>query len=393
VEAEGSVNADAAGAAGPETPAEASEMAPVEAPPVTAPAPVAAEVPSSPKRRSRRGLWIALILVFLIAAAGGGGAYYESSQLSAQYSPQRAVLDYFAGMAKGDVPAMMSNATFLRGDGSFDRYFGSDALSAMVALPENKGVSAVQVLSTRAIDDSTAAVKVSMMWGGKSRIHEYTVALDPARVHTFFYHSWRVQIPNATISVTLPNQPGLVQVDGINLPDGADAKSIQVIEGYHSVTMLQTDFYDATSQTAAAVDDNPLVAFESKLTAGALTSAASAVKTAAMLCPSGAHDCIGQTYNSPGQYGYIYFLTGLPGYSEIVYNSYVWTFTSDMTTGMTVTVSSDAGKATAAGTCAMTLTVDGSKTYNFKGDWTATLTWSNGAFVADLVGNCFAAQA
>ena len=40
----------------------------------------------------------------------------------------------------------------------------------------------------------------------------------------------------------------------------------------------------------------------------------------------------------------------------------------------------------------MKMTVDGSKIYNFVGDWTAVLTWSNGGFDSDAIINCDSAR-
>ena len=60
---------------------------------------------------------------------------------------------------------------------------------------------------------------------------------------------------------------------------------------------------------------------------------------------------------------------------------------------MVLVVTNDPGIVNASGTCNQTLTVDGSKTYRFKGTWTATLTWGSSGFVADLVYDCVTARA
>ena len=62
--------------------------------------------------------------------------------------------------------------------------------------------------------------------------------------------------------------------------------------------------------------------------------------------------------------------------------------TSDPTKNMKLSVSADSGKVAASGTCAYTMTIDGSRKYNFKGTWTATLTMSSGTFGYDLVYDC-----
>jgi hypothetical protein len=60
---------------------------------------------------------------------------------------------------------------------------------------------------------------------------------------------------------------------------------------------------------------------------------------------------------------------------------------------MKVVVPADAGKANASGTCAVTVTFDGTSNYNLAGPWTAALTLDAGRFTADLASNCWANKA
>ena len=67
---------------------------------------------------------------------------------------------------------------------------------------------------------------------------------------------------------------------------------------------------------------------------------------------------------------------------------------SDPTADMRLVVTDVTGQITASGTCAVTLTVDGSHTYKFKGTWTATFTWNGASFGGTHTkSDCEAAQA
>ena len=68
-------------------------------------------------------------------------------------------------------------------------------------------------------------------------------------------------------------------------------------------------------------------------------------------------------------------------------------FSGDPTTTMVLVITNEAGKVTASGKCAMTLTVDGSKIYHFTGTWTGTLNWSSGAFSSNVLEDCDAVRA
>lgn len=353
--------------------------------------PGAATLPAAPARRRSRAP-IAIALIVLLIAALATGAVAANASISGQYSPERALTDYFSAQAKGDVDGMWANATFLRGDGSYHQFFNLDALHQMMALPQNKDISNVKIVSSQFVDPGTTSVTVSMTWAGAQRTHAYTVRKDAARVHDLFYDSWRVDIPSVNINVSLPNQPGDIEVDSLPLPAGASQSTIQVIEGYHMVSMTFTSLYAQASQLATGVDTDATVAFAGKLTSTATAAAAAAIKAAFPNCNAGLYyDCPNHTYHAPST-AYIYFLR-FPGYPEIDYTSYIFTLSSDPTVGMTLNVLVEPNNVSASGTCAVKLTVDGSRHYNFKGDWTATLVWSNGAFVANVVPNCENAKA
>jgi hypothetical protein len=330
---------------------------------------------------------LGIVVVLLIAALGGGAAYANAS-LSSTYSPQRAVTDYFAAQGRGDINGMLSNATYLKGDAAYTQFFSKQALVAMMSVPQNTAIAGVKVVSAADVDASTSRVAVSMTWAGNQRTHAYTVRKDTSRVHYALYDSWRVEIPMVTINVSLPNQPGVIWLDSMALPAGATPTAIQAIEGYHSVTMIYTDFYDTASQTADGVDSSPTVSFPSKVNATFSAAAATSIKAAFVNCDASVYsDCINHPYQVPS--GKYVGFTGFPGYSEIdAYSTWAFAFTTDPTAGMTLTVTTEPGKLTASGQCALTMTVDGSKNYNFAGNWTGTVIFKSGTFTTNVNYNC-----
>jgi hypothetical protein len=77
----------------------------------------------------------------------------------------------------------------------------------------------------------------------------------------------------------------------------------------------------------------------------------------------------------------------------VFWSTYRVTLVGDPTSDMKVVVPADAGKANASGTCAVTVTFDGTSNYNLAGPWTAALTLDAGRFTADLASNCWANKA
>src|SRR5215472_5638769 len=381
----------------PPPPPPPSPQAPIEsaeqgvAPPAYAPAPP----PPAPSRRGPNLLAIGIVVVLVVGVLAGGGVF-ANSYLSNTYSPQRAVTDYFAALGKGDVTGMMSNATFQPGDSSYAAFFGQEAVSGMVGVDQNKQVSNLNILSTTSVDSSTTTVKLTVSWGGTQRSLSYMVLKDTSRVHYLFYDSWRVQIPYATVNLTLPNQAGQVQLDGVNLPSSSPTK-VEAIQGFHNLSMAATAFYDSSTKSVDAVDTSgpASVKFDGALSASAKAAAVAAVKSnfndaASWMKPSTCdmsktYDCPYDNYTVPAGF---YEILPAPGGDIRADHSWVSNFTGDPTTNMTLTVTSTTNKITASGACTMTLTVDGSTKYNFKGTWTGTLTWGGGGFSSDITESC-----
>jgi len=379
------------GSAPPAPPTAPPDYAPFSPPPASAPMPLPSGFapPPAARKGGRRGLAIgAIVAVVLIALLGGVGALANAS-LSATYSPKAALTDYFAAQARGDVNGMWSNGTFETGGGSQD-FFSKDALAAMMANDQNRAVSDVSITSTQNLDSSTSKLGVAMTWAGTQITQTYTVSRDTSRVHDLFYYSWRVEIPAQAITMTLPNQPGAVTVDGISV---SSPSTVQVIQGYHSVQMAATDIYDAATQVVNASAASAAVTFPSTVSQGAFKAAADSVKGAFAneTCDTTKYfDCPNHKYTVPSGF---YDTLPAAGGDIRANSSWIIVFTGDPTTNMKLVVTTDAGKVTASGTCAMALTVDGNKTYNFTGDWTATLTYTAGGVASDVLENCDAARA
>lgn len=355
--------------------------------------PPAQQQPAARRGGGRTLLIIGIIAVVVLAALGGGGVIANAS-LSSTYSPQKAVSDYFSAMSKGDVTGVMSNATFLSGDSGFSELFGKSAVTAMLAINENKQVTNVHVGNVSTIDDSTRSVPVTLSWGGSPRTLTYKVQKDTSRVHFLLYPSWRVVVPFSTITIKVPNQGGAVDVDGVNLPDNSG--SAQVIQGFHTVTMAVSNFYAAHVLTADAVDSTSSVTFPSDLSASAQSAAVDSVKGAFnnVTCDANKYfDCPNHAYKVPAGY---YDVLPAAGGDIRANSSWSLAFEGDPTSAMKLVVSSTTGQVDASGTCGMKLTVDGSHVYHFTGTWSGTLTWSgntNGNFSSDVTINCDDARA
>jgi hypothetical protein len=330
---------------------------------------------------------VAAALLEILVLGGGGVAAYALH--SRTYSPERAVTDYFAAQSRDDVSGMMANATFQPG---LNMEFSQQAgIAAMMKLPQNKDVRNVKLVSSHAIDSTTQLVAVSLTWAGQQHNEIYTVRKDNSKFRDLIYRSWRIVIPFVTIHITLPNQPGPIQVDGIT-PATSDVSTVQAVEGYHSVTMDANAFYDRASQVVDGVDGSPAATLAPAVSSGAIALAAAAVKLAFPNCDSSLYDgCLNHTYSAPND-GRRYYRQ-LPGYGPVFYTTYKVTLVGDPTSDIMVVVPTDAGKANASGTCTVTVTFDGTSNYNLSGPWTATLTLEAGRFIADLASNCWANKA
>jgi len=355
--------------------------------------PVAIAPPPAKPRHTGRNFLIAGLIAVLILAALGGGAVMLNASLVSTYSPEKAVLDYLAAQKRGDVAFMTANANYLKGDGSYSEYFGETELRTMMSYPQNTDISNVLVKSTFVNDSETRTVTATMTWGTHQVNRTYTVHKDATRVHLMFYNSWRIDIPYVSIHIGLPNQPGAISVDGLTVPNGASTDNIQVIQGFHQVKMASNGLYDAASADADGIDGSPNIFFTGKVSSVALAAAAKLVKKAIATCASSRYVCLNKVYHAPSDPSFIYYMT-VPGYGEVFYTSYKYTLTKDPTINMKLVVDPAAGKVLVSGTCAYTMTVNGSKPYYLKGTWKGSLTESAGDFSGyDLLFDCLKSKA
>ena len=338
------------------------------------------------KRDCRRGAGAAALVAILVVVAGGVGG---NALLSSIYSPERAVTDYFAAQSRGDAGRMVANAIFQ--PGLNPELFTRSAIESMMNVRQNSELRNIKVVSSQPIDSSTQSVAVSMAWADKPHSETYTVRRDNSQARLFFYHAWRIVIPSVTIHISLPNQPGLVQVDGIT-PSASDVSFVQVVEGYHKMAMTATFAYDTTSQVVDAADGSATANFAPSVSSTVAAKAATAIKFAFGNCDASAYTgCFDHTYSAPND-GQRWFFD-LPGYGQVFWTTYRVTLTGDPTSGMTLDVPTAAGTLHASGTCTVTYTIDSSKDYYLAGTWTAVLTLANGSFIAQVAADCAESKA
>lgn len=369
----------------PETALESEpELAPEPVYPPSGPT-APAYSPKRPARDRRPVIGAAAVLILVLAVGGVGG----NALLSSIYSPEGAVTDYFAAQSRGDAGGMVANAIFQ--PGLNPELFTRSAIESMMNVRQNSDLRNIKVVSSQAIDSSTQSVAVSMTWAGKPHRETYTVRKDNSKSRFLFYHAWRIVIPSVTIHVSLPNQPGKFEVDGIT-PSASDVSIVQVVEGYHKMTMSATFAYDKTSQVVDAADGSPTATFAPSVNSTVAAEAGTAIRFAFTNCDASQYTgCFDHTYSAPND-GQRWFFD-LPGYGKVFWTTYRITLLGDPTSGMTLDVPSDAGTLHASGTCTVTYTIDGSKDYYLAGTWTAVLTLASGSFIAQVAADCSESKA
>jgi hypothetical protein len=322
-------------------------------------------------------------LIGVLLAVLGVGAFAADASLSQTYTPQRAVADYFTAEQRGDVNAMWARASYVGGDGSYERMFNRSALQAMMQLPVNSKLRDVRIVSTRLLDSASSLVAVSLLWNNVPRELTLTVRKDRSASNWLFYPSWKVEIPSSTVNLTLPNQPGTILVDGIYPPFGTVQTSIKVMLGFHQVTMLESPLLDGASQEVDAVRD-AAIKLPGTISQSTTAKAADAVKYGFSHCTG--EGCFDHTYTAPNN-NFNWYMP-LPGYGDISYTNYVMTLTGDPTATMKLTVEADKGKVSVSGPCTSTFTVNGARRYALKGDFSGTLTWNGGGFDSSMRWDC-----
>jgi hypothetical protein len=59
---------------------------------------------------------------------------------------------------------------------------------------------------------------------------------------------------------------------------------------------------------------------------------------------------------------------------------------------MKLTVQADKDKVSVSGPCTSNYTINGGRKYALRGDFSGTLTWTGGGFIADLAWDCWTAK-
>ena len=327
------------------------------------------------------GIRVVVVLSALFIVLLAGGAVVANAVLSSIYSPEHTVQDYFAAQSHGDALGMYSRATYLRGGSSYDRFFSLTALQAMMKLSPNTNIRGVRITGTRLLSNSVTAVKVSLLWAGTQRSQELMVRKDPTRKNLLIYPYWRVLISPSSIGLKLPNQPGDLTLDGRSAPNDS-ATPLQVIPGFHRLTMARSLFWNEVSEQVNAVEP-VTVAITGTINDTARANALATVRNGTCDIKDPHLLCFDHTYTAPND-GRIYYMT-LPGYGKVDFRNYRGSLDGDFTADMKLIVSAEPNKATATGSCVMTLTVNGSRKYRLKGVWHSDLTWRNGAFDTPVV--------
>jgi hypothetical protein len=132
------------------------------------------------------------------------------------------------------------------------------------------------------------------------------------------------------------------------------------------------------------------VIFKPGISAAAVASAANSIRDsfqpANVSCDSSSYyDCPNHTYRVPAGY---FFIIPMPGGGIRTNSSWVFSITGDPTAGMQLVIGTEQGKMAASGTCTMKLVVDGSRTYQYAGTWSGTITLSGSSFQYDGEFNC-----
>jgi hypothetical protein len=342
-----------------------------------------------PARRGRRRMVLvgSLAAVGLLALLG----LVANGFLASAYSADKAVRDYFAAQQRGDVAAMWANAQFEQPDGAYSKFFGRPALDAMMAVKANSDLRDIQVGSPTRVDSETRSVTVSMTWVGKPFSQEFTVRQDHSRSHWLLYPYWKVEVPSVPISLTLPNQAAPISLDGIAAPRSAQDQ-LDSIMGFHKVTMAANGLLKAQQVPVDARQAEASATVAGELQDGRMADLRVGIKRALEACdPAQYKDCVNHAYSAPNR-NFIWYLT-VPGSGDVNFTSYTFTERGDPAADVSVTIEPKVGIVSVHGTCAETLTMDGTRRYQLKGDYDGTMRWDGGGFYPDnLIFDCSRAK-
>ena len=310
-----------------------------------------------------------------------------NAALSRTYGPESVVRAYFAAQQRGDVSGMWANANFERPDGAYEAFFGRLALAGMMKVKANSNLRDISVGAPRRVDFRTQVVRASMTWEGKPYSRDFKVQEDHSQSHLLVYPYFRIQIPTVAIRLHLPNQAALINLDGTPAPRSSQ-DVLDSIMGFHQVTMDATGLLNGQDLTVDARQDAYPVTVPGTLQDARMAELRVGIRKAFEDCdPTRSNGCINHTYTAPDS-NFIYYLD-IPGAGRVAYTKYVETERGDPAADVSVTIEPGVGIVRVHGTCAETLTIDGSRHFQLKGDYGGTMRWDSTGFYPDIMAfNC-----
>jgi hypothetical protein len=251
-------------------------------PPDTTLAPGIAEMgqPLSIPRLGRVPAIAAGVLVVLLA-----GGFLANSQLSNQFSPERAVLDYLNAQSRGDAGAMWSTATYQSASGTAGQLLSKAALTKMLDDPVNRALSDIHVSDSARIDDSNYAITVQLKHDGQDSTVLLHVRKDASKSNWIIYPAWRIVVPASAIVITGYRFAGAVMIDGFASGITDASGSVEVLPGRHHIVLEPTDIFAGDTQIVDAAT-NAVVTFKATLSSAATTAVNKAISDLFVRCAS-----------------------------------------------------------------------------------------------------------
>jgi hypothetical protein len=324
---------------------------------------------------------IALVAVLVLTAAG---LLVLNAVLTSTYSPESAVRDYFAAQKRADAAAMWANARFVHPDGAYGAFFDKTALADMMKVKANANVRDLRIGRFETVDSSSKAVTISMTWDGQKISQPFRVRQDSGDVHWLLYPSWKIDIPSRVVRLGLPYQAAPISLDGISAPQSSQ-NVFDTIMGFHKVMMDASSLLKGQQVLVDARQEPASATIPGTLQDARLADIRKGIHDSLEACdPARYQDCVNHTYSAPNR-NYVWIFT-VPGAGDVSWTTYRYTDRGDPGADVSVTIDAADGLVDVQGTCAETLTIDGTRTFALKGDYGGTMRWDGNAFTADTLG-------
>ncbi len=335
-------------------------------------------------RGIRRRVWLIVGGVFLLLLLLAG--VLGTLALNRAYGSKAMLTTYLKAQVKGDVDTMWQNASLQRPDGSYNVFFNKDAFAATMRQPANRPFASFSIDEIKSVDADRSTATVRLTSPAGSTTQAIDLVTDSSARHLLVYPSWKIVVPAGALRLSLPNQAGVVRIDGIAVPDSVK-NSIAVIAGAHHVYMAESRLLQAAeADVTAAPDSDGSVAFDGKLKPEVASAAVDAVKQVFSNCDAAKYRrCLGHTYTAPRD-GYQYFLTIEDG-SNVFYTHYTEALVGDPTATMKETIEAADGTLSVSGSCTSRLTTD-TRTVDRNGTFDGRLVWNGSGFSSHIYYSC-----